>query len=537
MNNTNINTNSILEEATKYINKLYDKTTFSDIYGSSIVICILVTIIILFILLYSIFMQQKKEIYADWNNNRCKAKYIPLAGFIAAPEGQSINDYTMENFQYCLNSQATSTAGYLLQPITFMTTSLLTLASNTWIAIDSMRGMFASFRENLSEFIKQIMGKILNLITPITVIIIAFLDSLQKTQAVMVTGLFSIMSIYNAMESAIGATLEFMTKVLLMLLAIIAILWLIPGIGWVTALSLSGIYIGASVVLSVMIIFISIIFNTPPIHMSIKNPFKGCFDKNVLFTMENGQSKRIYDINVGDILANGNKVTAKMKIDISNYRMFNIKDIIVSESHVIKYGNQWIPIKDHPEAVEIFDYSEPYLYCLNTNSKIIEQNGLIFTDWDEIYDDTLDKILEVIPTNIFEKDHTKKCMNIHRYLDVGFHEDTIIDLNNNTSKKIKDIQINDVLLSGGKVYGIVEIETTEMATPFCVEKSKSKQLSSVSYKPKMDILNEDVNEGCKQTELSLGNKLYHLLTTNKNFSSNNTIIPDYNDHIDKLLKK
>lgn len=529
--------NSILEEATKYINKIYDKTTFSDNYGSSIVICILVTIIILFILLYSIFMQQKQEIYADWNNNRCKAKYIPIAGFIAAPEGQSINDYTMENFQYCLNSQATATAGYLLQPVTFMLSSLITLVSNTWTAINSMRGMFASFRENVSGFVKEIMGKLLNVITPITSIIIAFLDSLQKTQGVMVTGLFSIISIYNAMESAIGATLEFMTKLLIILLGVIAVLWLIPGIGWISALSLSSVYIGFSIILSVMIILVSIIFNTPPIRMSIKNPFKHCFDKNVLFKMENGQSKTIQDIIVGDILENGIKVTAKMKLDVSNSRMFDIRGIIVSESHIVKYGNKWIPIKDHLEAVEIFDYSEPYLYCLNTNSKIIELNGLVFTDWDEVYDETLDQILEAIPTNIFEKDHGKKCMNIHRYLDVGFDEDTMIDLTDNTSKKIKDIQINDVLLSGGKVYGIVEIETTELSTSLCGEKTNTYQYQSSSDTLKMDILDKNMKEGCKTTKISLGNKLYHLLTTNKIFSSNNTIIPDYNDHIDKLLKK
>ena len=53
----------------------------------------------------------------------------------------------------------------------------------------------------------------------------------------------------------------------------------------------------------------------------------------------------------------------------------------------------------------------------------------------------------------------------------------------------------------------------------------------------MDILDQNMKEGLKTSELSLGNKLYHLLTTDKIFSSNNTIIPDYNDHIDKLLKK
>ena len=79
----------------------------------------------------------------------------------------------------------------------------------------------------------------------------------------------------------------------------------------------------------------------------------------------------------------------------------------------------------------------------------------------------------------------------------------------NTNKKIKDIQIGDTLVSGGKVYGIVEIETSEL-----LENNKN-----------------------NKNELSLGNNLYHLLTTDDIFSSNGKIIPDYNDHIDKLYKK
>ena len=105
-----------------------------------------------------------------------------------------------------------------------------------------------------------------------------------------------------------------------------------------------------------------------------------------------------------------------------------------------------------------------------------------------------------------ENNYKERCANIHRYLDVGFDKDTIIDLNGNTNKKIKDIEIGDTLLSGAKVYGIVEIETNEL------------------FKYKLSLGNNAMEP-----------KLYHLLTDDKIFSSNGQIIPDYNDHIDNLL--
>ena len=82
----------------------------------------------------------------------------------------------------------------------------------------------------------------------------------------------------------------------------------------------------------------------------------------------------------------------------------------------------------------------------------------------------------------------------------------MIDLNGHTNKKIKDIEIGDTLLSGAKVYGIVEIETNEL------------------FKYKLSLGNN-----------AMESKLYHLLTDDKIFSSNGQIIPDYNDHIDNLL--
>jgi hypothetical protein len=262
---------------------------------------------------------------------------------------------------------------------------------------------------------------------------------------------------------------------------------------------MSLVYIVLAILTCVLMYFYAITFGIK----LIKIPKLRCFDKNVQFNMNNGITKNICDIEVGDVLEDGTKVTSKMKLDASNLRMFNIRGIVVSESHIIKHGDKWLPIKHHPEAVEIFNYSEPYLYCLNTDSKQILLNGLTFTDWDEIYDNTLSHILNTIP---FENDYKERCANIHRYLDVGFDKDTMIDLKENTNKKIKDIEIGDTLLSGAKVYGIVEIETNEL------------------FKYKLSLGNNAMEP-----------KLYHLLTDDKIFSLNNRIIPDYNDHIDNLL--
>ena len=60
-----------------------------------------------------------------------------------------------------------------------------------------------------------------------------------------------------------------------------------------------------------------------------------CFDKNTLILMQDGQQKPIIDVHVGDVLENDNKVTAKIKVDVKGSDMYNLHDVIVSDSHVV----------------------------------------------------------------------------------------------------------------------------------------------------------------------------------------------------------
>ena len=155
------------------------------------------------------------------------------------------------------------------------------------------------------------------------------------------------------------------------------------------------------------------------------------------------------------------------------------------------------------------------MYCLNTSSKEIIINETTFTDWDEIYDNTLTAVINAIPQNIFIKDVNFKKANIHRYLDVGFEEDTIIYLIDGSKKHIKDVQIGDNMSTRGIVYGIVEIEKETI----------------------LGNLNAEERKDTEENEEKEEKVLYHLLVSNKLFESKGKIIRDYNDKIDSILKQ
>ena len=86
------------------IDKLYDKATYLDKYGGSVIITS-VTLFVFFLIFSYFYVQTKiKPIKADWINQRCNPAVIPFAGVINAGEGESKIEYTAKNFSECTTS-------------------------------------------------------------------------------------------------------------------------------------------------------------------------------------------------------------------------------------------------------------------------------------------------------------------------------------------------------------------------------------------------------------------------------------------------
>ena len=212
-----------------------------------------------------------------------------------------------------------------------------------------------------------------------------------------------------------------------------------------------------------------------------------CFDRKTKFMLIDRSYKYIEDMKPQDVLSDGSTVTSKIIVTSKDLQMFNLNGIIVSESHIVKYNNKWIHVSEHPYAEKIHSYTEPYLYCLNTSTKTIILNDIIFTDWDEIYDDSLEFILNYYSIQSPE--------NIAKLVDCGFQKNTKIKLFNE-EKTIDMVNIGDILSTGGVVYGKVEFATN-----------------------------------------NLGNeKLFNLLVSNKKFEVGTVLYDDYNNNIDSILK-
>ena len=482
INNTNNNMN--MNKTIDFINESYDKLSYLDLYGNSVIIFIFTTLFVFIVFSYCKVLQSKEIIADDWINQRCKPQNILFAGFITGPEDSTAFQYTNENFQFCIQNILTNITGYALNPFNFMIESLVKIFTDFANSIQNIRESINRIRHNFSEFAENILGRVLNVMIPIQKIFITLMDAFQKIQGVMTSGLYTMLGSYYTLQSLMGAILELIIRMLVILVLIIVGLWVMP-FTWPAASAMSAVFLAISIPLSIIVVFMTEVLNIKASAI----PKLRCFDEYTLITLENKDKIHIKNINVGDKLSDGSYVTAKIKVTSANLKIYQLKNIIVSESHLVKYNDKWIRVAEHPSAKEIV-YDKDFLYCLNTSNKIMEIDGFVFSDWDEIIEDKL-SILNKGNKNI------QNVENIHEILDDGFEENTIV-----MNKKIKEIYIGDILENGAFVYGIVEVETVKLR---------------------------------KYINKKRPNKLYHLLTTDGNLIINNTNVKDYNNLIDKII--
>ena len=475
-NNINMKTTS------KFINKTYDSLSYFDLYGNSVIIFMFVTLFVFLVFSYCKVMQTKEAIADDWVNQRCKPQNIPFAGIITHPEGTTAFQYTSDNFQYCVQNILTNITGYALEPFQFMITVLTKVFAALSNAIQQIREIINRLRNSIKEFAEDVMSRILNVMTPIQKMFIALMDTFQKIQGVLTGGLYTMLGSYYTLQALMGAILELIIDILVALVIIIVGLWILP-FTWPAAATMTAVFLAIAIPMAIIIYFMTEVLQIK----SSALPKLRCFDRKTKFMLIDRSYKYIEELNPQDILSDGSAVTSKIIVTSKDLQMFNLNGIIVSESHIVKHNNLWIPVREHPDAQKIHTYNEPYLYCLNTSTKTIILNDIIFTDWDEIYDDSLEFILNYYSIESPE--------NLSKSVDCGFQKNTKIKLFNE-EKTIDAVNIGDILSTGGVVYGIVELTTN-----------------------------------------NLGNEqLLNLLVSNKKFEVGTVLYSDYNNNIDSILE-
>ena len=158
---TNQSTEKNVSVSYKIIENLYDNLSYFDLYGTSVLLFISITIIAFIIQSYFVTKKNMSAIKANWINERCKPSVIPFAGLINPPDGVSPREFTQQNFTYCVQDILKNMSEYALLPITFLLDSITNVYKHISIDIQRGREMFAHIRSQMAIIVDNIMNRYL----------------------------------------------------------------------------------------------------------------------------------------------------------------------------------------------------------------------------------------------------------------------------------------------------------------------------------------------------------------------------------------
>jgi hypothetical protein len=455
----------------KDISKLYNKLTFLDKYGNDFFIAIFLIIIFVIILSYFTILNNIETLKKDWINNRCKANIIPFAGIINAPDGTSILDYTIQNFNNCINNISKNVSEKSMQPFYYLVNLLALIVDNYNNASNNLKYFFYNMRENISDIAIDINSKAYNFTPPFIQMILIFKDTVNKIKGIFASLIFSLYGSYLSLQGVTRVMYDSSVAIIVLLVAFIVGVMFIPVIGWAIAIPLLAFFglvivpLAETSMIMKKVLKLTNVKNVPSGPPSMR---KRCFHPNTKIKLKDNIVTFMKNLKIGDILYDGSIVEGIMKTSPDNHDFYLLRDIIVTSTHkVFDFNNsKWIFVNEHFESKKYENYDKNEMYCISTNTKVIKINDLYFTDWDELEQESIEELRDItiklknIETNSEEinKEKTFTYNDIHKYFDGGFSYNTPIELINGKIVNICNIKLNDVLKHGEKVVGIIKID-------------------------------------------------------------------------------
>ena len=223
---------------------------------------------------------------------------------------------------------------------------------------------------------------------PVVLMLGKMQDTFKKMKTIFVNVFYMILGMYLTLKSYLSNFLTLVIIALVIAVASIIALWLIP-FTWPVAIASTAFFLLVSIPLAIIAGWTKHVLDitsrgVPEPPGKPKPPWPFCFDENTIIKTKNGDVN-IKNIKTGDVLFNGDTVTATMKVDYKKgEKMYMLDNVLVSGGHFVLYNNNWILVKDHPNSIIINNYNKEHLYCFNTTSKRIFINDTVFMDWDEL---------------------------------------------------------------------------------------------------------------------------------------------------------
>jgi|688.fasta_scaffold81696_4 hypothetical protein len=212
-------------------------------------------------------------IRTNWVTYRCNPAYMPFAGMVMKPN-DTFNEkvkFSNENFEYCMQTELKSISGMFMEPIYYSQSVIMSILHGIIDVLNDMRGLINNIRNALSSIMEDIMGRVLNVMQPVVGLLLNARDMTGKIQGIMAASLYTLIGVYDTIQSGLKSVFEVIVIILIAMGAAIIAVWIavaiaaafgpfgIPAVIAMTAagVALTAVYVGIAIPMGIIAHFLA----------------------------------------------------------------------------------------------------------------------------------------------------------------------------------------------------------------------------------------------------------------------------------------
>jgi hypothetical protein len=333
---------------------------------------LLISVIFLTIHVVVLYDKIKRFLLDNWGEYRSHPLVIPFAGFIKPEEGKTALESSSSNFKKVIANMVSSLLKILMTPIYPILQLLLNLFNTIKGVLNGIRGQINVMRNFMFKLFEKMYIRLQNGMAALTFYFLKLREGLKRSYGLFNLVIGTVEHSFMFFESLVKGPVGKFGQI-------------VGDVGYASAIFTLG----------------------PWGHTSWEKAV--CFNPNTSVVMNNGYRRVLNDIKVGDILIDDNKVIAKIDVEYPPKYIYSLYGIEVTRSHFVYYNNSWIRAGNHPDILCI-PYNYDKVVCLVTQTGIININNVIFKDYLEIHDisvnKNIDKMIEDYLNNTTESEYT-----------------------------------------------------------------------------------------------------------------------------------
>jgi hypothetical protein len=347
----------------------------------------------------------RTDVVSHWSERRCDLDVL-ISAFMYKPSDDTRGSlqFSSDNFNFCIGSKTTDYLNTIFGALFELMRKQMGVADIMGQVMKMLRVQLNSIYAPFAKMITIFWNKFKQIGSLSSRIFQHLYMSMKKAAGVGIASTYLAislqMSIFNMIDLAI-----LVISIVLGILMALAIIFFIPIIPMIVIVTLTGI------ALSELASGIS-----SPSNASNTTGF--CFSPDTRIIMNDYTTKKICQIQLGDILLSGQKVEATIEVPGSDAIIYSVDGILVSSDHRIwnVARQEWILVKDDPAATKT-DLMLPTLWTLITSSRQIpimsDNDALLFSDWEEIPDSHKASLgWDLLVRDILNKDTHSKPIHV-----------------------------------------------------------------------------------------------------------------------------